>query len=515
MPATASPNAVDLMPRDSRARGVGRARSWPLWIAVAAFLATRVYFYAFFSASISDVGVYFQYVVQGVDYGQTPYKQVESTSTLRKLADLEYPPVAYWIMALPRELSSWRLPAEPVEQPIFNKAIKRVTPVWERYFELNDKHYLHYDKQFRALMLLFDVAGFALFGAILRRRAPDLLTPGLWGYTLATACLGYVLLERLDVVLTFFLVAWAYCRLRADDADSAIAWLWCTAGYASLGLGIAFKLIPVLAVPFALWSDVPALRNNPRDWKRLLGPLVLVVTAVLPFVYYYRIVGDDLWNMFRFHTARGVQIESSYAAWMMVFEPAKELTCYFDFGSWNLGGPSEPRILKWATILLPAALFVLGVRALAAPLLRERFDGAAAVRYATAAVSTATFLSKVFSVQYLLWAVPLLLLGAAEHCGRRLFLAVVAGAVVSCALTGWLFPYHYQDTMLVAPYSKENPPHSVLIADARAGSYEGRSVDVGNPSQGFARDVMVARNLLFGLLTTALFCSTLRRSPIG
>lgn len=65
------------------------------------------------------------------------------------------------------------------------------------------------------LMLLADIGSFVLFALVLRRRRPGYLAWGLWAYVLSTGASGYVLLERFDVCLSFLLMAWCYCWLRA------------------------------------------------------------------------------------------------------------------------------------------------------------------------------------------------------------------------------------------------------------------------------------------------------------
>ncbi|MBA4020131.1 MAG: hypothetical protein C0483_23465 [Pirellula sp.] len=476
------------------------ARSASFW-AVVVYIVSRIGFYAFFSAATSDIWVYLNYVVQGVDYGRTPYLQSQPSSLLlRDIKIIEYPPTGYWVMALPRMLSHWRMPPEPTDPALA-----------DAYGQKLLLHYAHYDYGFRGLMLLFDIGAFSLFALILRRRRPEYLAWGLWGYVIGTSALGYVLLERFDICLTFCLMAWAYCWLRADDA-SPKSWLWSVASYAALGLGISLKLIPVIIVPFPLLADLHSLWRKPRNLRLLAGPVALCVTGLGPFAYYYALVGDDLWNMFEFHTVRGVQIESSYATVMMLALPADQLRCYYGYGSWNLGGAWEADLLVISSWLLPAVLLLFGFRALFAPALRETFDRSAAYRWACVTIPTATLLAKVFSVQYLLWAVPMLLLAGTELLPRRGFYALVAGSIVACGLTGLLFPHHYLDQMYALPYSAENPPPFTLIEHRRLIDNErGEPILSGDLSTAAPRTMMTARNVIFAALCAAVTVAVMRR----
>ncbi|MCE9606721.1 MAG: hypothetical protein K8U03_17665 [Planctomycetia bacterium] len=497
----------------SRTSAHGWLSNRPLLAALLAFVATRIYFGLIFGAGTSDIGVYFDYVVQGVDFGLPPYFQKGvAPRYYRDIQNFEYPPVAYWVISLPRELSSWRLPINAdgmdVEGMRMVDSKGKVLTVeemkWVEYLKLKEEHYRHYADHFRIWMLLFDVAGFALFCAILQRRRPEFLYWGMWGYTLTTAFLGYVMFERLDVALTFALLAWAYCQLRAGEGGPKTV-AWSAAAYAALGIGISFKLIPVLLVPFALLCDFYALLRPPRRWSLLVGPAVLVVTAAAPFAYYYVIAGDDLWRMFKFHSVRGVQIESSYATLMMLLEPASELFCYFDYGSWNLGGKLEQPMLVASTWTLLVALAALGLRSLLSPTIGETYDRTASYRMACVVIPFATLLAKVFSVQYLLWAMPMLLLGAAERFSRRGYIATIVLAVAACAMTGYLYPYHYLDHMVIFPYTHEHSAPWTLIV---IGDNDGAS---GALTTELPRTLMIARNLIFAGLCGALYLLTLTR----
>jgi len=451
---------------------------------VAAYVVSRLLLYVCFSASVSDVLVYFRYAVDGVDHGLLPYAGIK---------ELEYPPTAYWTICLPRLLTGDRFTtADPPEAEF-------------------DRQLYHYDVVFRGLMLVCDAASFALFVAIVRRRRPERLAWAAWGFVATTSLLGYVLLERLDVGVTLSIVAWAYCSLRSDD-EARRAWFWSALGYAALGIGISFKLIPLLIVPFPLWADALRLRRKPRDWRLLYGPVLLATTAIAPFAYYYATVGDDLGRMFRYHSVRGVEIESVAATAMMVGQPREALRPYYDYGSWNIGGTSERPLVQISTYVLLAGLGVLGLRALAAPLIDGSFDGAAAYRLACVTIPFALVAAKVFSVQYLLWGLPLLILAAAEFRSERPFRGIVVACVVIAALTTLIFPFHFVDRMYVWPYSVESPPPWLLMESIRYVRENGVELLVGTLStHGPPVPVMIARNLLFVAGTAMCLVSTVRR----
>jgi hypothetical protein len=507
-------------------------RSYAVWSAVAVFILSRIYLYGFMIAGVSDVSVYFRYVVGGVDLGKLPYRDIP----------IEYPPVAYWTISVPRALSDWRLSEEMTgrltakvaefqarfaagENPIVDQELADLEAEYNR-------HLNHYDWGFRFQMLAADIVAFVLFGLMFVRRHPALVGWGLWTYVVSTVLLGYLLYDRLDIGLTMLLLVWAYCWLRADgsqpgDEDggedgferksSSTEWLWSAAGYAALGLGIGYKLIPVIVVPFALLVDLFRVARPGRDWRLLVGPVVLVITALGPFAWYYHLVGEDLGRMFAYHADRGLQIESSYVMVLMLAQPWSELVCYYNFGSWNLRGDPEltGALLKASTWLLLAVLAILGLRSFSTMFLRERYDRTAAVRMGVVAVAAATLLAKVLSPQYLIWSLPMLVWGAAELLSPRWFKIACVGAMLMAACTSFLFPCHYLDSMVVPPYHVGNPeagvkefkPYWSLI---HSGPDPLKASDLS--PHWLPPTVLIVRNVIMALLTTMVVIAACRKS---
>jgi hypothetical protein len=424
-----------------------------LTVAYIGFILSRFYFYACFSASASDVEIYFRYATAGVDHGHLPYQDI---------AEIEYPPVAYWAMCLPRWAMSERFATIEVPRAEYVSQLQA------------------YDLWFRGLMLAFDVAAFCLFAAIVRRRRPERLAGCIWTFTLVTSLLGYVLFERLDVGLNLSLLAWTYGALRGDDGTGS-GRRWSLLGDAALGLGVSYKLIPIVIVPFAVLVQLGRLRKNPRDPFPWAGLTAMLVTAAGPFVYYYRLVGNDLQRMFRYHADRGVEIESIYSTAMMFLSPPPELHPYFDFGSWNLGGAWEAAMVRVSTPLLAVVLVAFGLRALRQTW-RGEFDGVAAFRAAAVVIPTAVLLAKVFSVQYLIWASAMLILAANELADERRFYRIAFACTLAAALTGWIYPYHFVSRMNIYPYSDYAPPPWTLVENSRRGSHHGKQLVVGDLS---------------------------------
>lgn len=452
--------------------------------------------YAFLYAAVSDMEVYFRYALQGVDRDLMPYRDIQR---------LEYPPLAYWTVRIPRALSSWRLPP-PDELRI------RLDPEFAAEWKAEvDRHFIHYDWGFRFQMLLADLAAFALFGLVVARRRPTMLVRSLWLYNIVGVLLSFLLYDRLDIGLTFFLMAWAYCWVRAGDADGGRG--WAIASYAALGLGISYKLVPVLMVPFVLLCEWRTWRRTPRQASMLLGPIALAITALGPFVYYYIRAGKDLRNMFDYHSLRGVQVESTYSSLMMLLEPTRSLQAYHDFGSWNLGGRWESFFVTaspWITIGL---LGLLGLRCLLYEWSGSVFDRSVAYRFACVVLPVAAATSKVLSPQYFLWLLPLLILAAVEYVDRRRFVWHAAAVLVICAASTFLFPFHYVDTMPVWPYDYDHRPRWALMRQIDEPPEGGHELVAKLSADACPIVILVFRNLLFVGLTLGAVYDVLRRRP--
>lgn len=166
----------------------------------------------------------------------------------------------------------------------------------------------------------------------------------------------------------------------------------------------------------------------------LLHLTLFVCTAAGPVALTYWQASQSALTFFGYHAARGLEIGSTWASVMWLFSlagyPAEVV---IRFGSWELVGKAEAVVSGAASlsaVLVPA---LLGAWAL---VLRGRFDGERAYAQAALALAGVMVVSKVFSPQFLLWAIPAMALAAVEGCATRLrFLVVGAWLLVCVALT--------------------------------------------------------------------------------
>jgi hypothetical protein len=380
------------------------------------FVLSRLYLLLLFMPHFSDLQVYFDYAVRGVDLQQTPYRDFA----------IEYPPVAYWLMAVPRLLSE-----EPITQEVYADRSRLV------------RHYSDYATAFRWMMAAVDLAGFLLFLAVIRRRQPSQLVPAAWGYVIATAALGHFLYDRLDIGLSMLFMTWMYARVRSGD--SHVGRVWNAFSYFALGVSVSFKLIGVVAIPFVLLSDWRQVRAD-KNAIRATAPLIVcsIAGAVLPFVLHYSSAGLSPLEFLTFHSERGIQIESSYASLLLLWSAfGHDVFVQMSHGSADLVSWISPTIATGSTFCVLGSLTIPAVWSLTK---RSKDHQAAGTQAALLAVLLTLTFSKVFSAQYLIFAVPMVLLLSSELLPQRAHTYVAVISVFICLLTTIVVPYCWFNT---------------------------------------------------------------------
>ncbi|HEY5315430.1 MAG TPA: hypothetical protein VIK18_23065, partial [Pirellulales bacterium] len=316
---------------------------WPVLAAVVGFIASRSLLLAAFVPLYTDYQIYFQRAASGVDLGLVPYRDFT----------LEYPPAAYWCLALPRWLAPMRLPRGLLGSGL-----------WVNFVP-------DYGRTFRWEMLGFDVLAFVLLLALVARRRRELLAPAAWTYVLLTTILGPVLLDRLDIGVLCLLLVWAWSWLRLEpepdgEFGRARRWpfLWHVLAYLALGLGCSYKLIPAAIVPLVVIADIRAMRTL-KDALRLAGGLLaFAAAAVGPFAYYYHAAGPKLWSMFQYHRERGIEIESLWGSLVLALRPlGLGVRAVHGSGSWNVASRIDGGLLAVSTVSMALMLVVGLIRA--------------------------------------------------------------------------------------------------------------------------------------------------------
>lgn len=284
-----------------------------------------------------------------------------------------------------------------------------------------------YGVRFVAAMLFADFAGVCLASRA-EREGRRFAAPA---YVLGTFSVGPILLLwRYDLLPALFHLAAGLFLVRGSRR---LAW-------AMLGLGIAFK--PYLAVVAPLFGLYEIRADLPSPPRRLIEavafvcfPSFLAAVAILPWS------GLEFLSVYTFQASRGLQIESGPALLLGELARAGITSQETIFSAaclcWERTGPHAGLLGKVSNILTAGAL--LGVVASV-----RRNVTTDTVLIASCAVVLVTLLTyRVFSPQYLLWALaPLSLV---EKTPRG---AGAAGLVAAAALVAaYLYPLHYAEVV--------------------------------------------------------------------
>jgi hypothetical protein len=280
----------------------------------------------------------------------------------------------------------------------------------------------HYNAAFKSLMALCGAVTILLVALVLvelrvsRRRL--LCAVGLLAF--APLALGPISLNTYDAWPALLSVLALLLLLRGHDL----------LGGGALGLAVTAKVYPLVLVPLAgiyVWR-----RAGPRRVVAAFGVLLAVAAVVVvPFAAY------DLHGVassFRSQAERGLQIESLGASLLLA---ADRLGLYdarvvqtTGVAGRNLGG-SFPHAVAVVTVVLEG-LAVLAVWFLYA---RSRDVRARLPLAFAAGVAGFLALTKVFSPQYLVWLVPLVV-----AAGGWATISLTAASLVLAQV--WFFHYH-------------------------------------------------------------------------
>ena len=330
----------------------------------------------FRAARFRDVHIYQQYAERFL-HGELPYRDVF----------VEYPPGAFAVFMPPTAFGAQ-----------------------------------HYNAAFKSLMALCGIATILLAALVLvelgATRGRLLASVGL--LALAPIALGPISLNTYDAWPALLTVLALYLCLRGRGL----------LGAGALGLAVSAKVYPLVLVPLAgiyLWR-----RSGPRRVAVALAVFVAVAAAVVvPFAAYD---AHGVASSFRSQAERGLQIESLGASLLLVADrlglyDAKVVETTGVAGR-NLSG-SLPDAVAVVTLVLEA-LAVVSVWALYARVrdARSRLPLAFA-----AAVSGFLAFTKVFSPQYLVWLVPLVVLAGSWPAVTLTAFSLVLAQV-------WFFHYH-------------------------------------------------------------------------
>lgn len=347
---------------------------------LAHILIFLVLFNTFYKTPYSATSLYFNYA-SNIMHGSIPYRDFS----------FEYPPFALLFFILPRLVSSTFL-------------------VFAIVYELE--------------VLIFSLVGLFVVYRIAGRlgKAPwKLLTV----YTLSVLAIGPIIAQQYDIFPAIMVLLALYYFWIGQHKTSWVL----------LALGTLTKVFPVAIAPVFL---IYYLRN--RQYKYLWSGIIAFAVVCLLIATPFLTIGQDaIRNLISYHAQRGLQIESTYSAFLLAADKLglTSVSLVFNFGSWNLDGPLANMLAKLSTYLL--AIFLLLVYWFIYSRMRpgkSQFTRLGA--YSLLVITTILIASKVFSPQYLIWLVPLFALLLNRWRYTILITFIFVGGLTYC-----IFPVYY------------------------------------------------------------------------
>ncbi len=293
-----------------------------------------------------------------------------------------------------------------------------------------------YDWLFAAEILAVDLATLPLIARLaLRQRvsAPGAIT----AYGLLVPFLGSVVSQRYDLVPATLTLG---AILALLDRRSVVAWVL-------LLVATLMKLYPAALVPLFLLYDwrpqLVATRRRPywRDaLRRSRGVVMYAAGLAGSTVAWYLLAPASLERFAQWETRRGIELESVFGS---VAELARlgglAVSRDVAYGSFDVASALTPALKLLSTALtlglLAAVYLSYARRAPSLPNLSGgKGDSRALVTHATLAMLAVLLGSKLLSIQFLLWLLPLVAVQA--YRPRR----VAALAFVVVLLSQWVYP---------------------------------------------------------------------------
>jgi hypothetical protein len=418
------------------------------------FVAVRLFFIFGFKTQYSDIFLYSQYAFEQAiassnhmslyDFHAKSVEEANKKNPGAAAASpiIEYPPVAVMWASLPNIFIAPNL----------------ALGVNEAYAQFTVEYYYIY-KVFCLIveLICFFVMLYActkIFGykqSIVRAILLILL-----GFTLI-----HMFYDRMDIILG---------ELVAVSLALLIASRNYLVSFIVLAISINFKLIPILLAPLWIIGTLPAgffreildkgniAKSVTLILQRALVLLGLILLIALPFYLAY---GIKAYEFFFYHGERGIQIESSYGALTLFINLFANIhtDIYKAFGADNISSDISGSLLAASTPLVVAAflgacafaayLFLKEAKSMPKTAKQERGQSMASANPGIFVLLTGLFLSaailfsKVFSPQYLLWILPLVMLFPYKSEKKLVSVLPVALLVLTNIVATIIYPYMY------------------------------------------------------------------------
>lgn len=332
--------------------------------------------------------LYFDFASK-VFHGGLPYRDF----------NFEYPPFALFFFILPR---------------LFTSTYKTFV------------NYYHFE------VFIFILIGLFVIYYIARRlgKAPWKM---LAVYTIAILAIGPIVAEQYDIfpaILTLLSVYFFWL------GKHKVSWVL-------IALGTMTKIYPVVIAPIFL---IYYIRN--RQYRRIWSGIVIFAAISLAVVLPFLIISlDSIWALVNYHSQRGIQIESTYGAFLLLADKLglTSVNVIYGFGSWNLSSPLADALAKLSTYLL-VILLIIAYWFIYNQMRPGKSQFTRLGAYSLLSITITLIASKVLSPQYLIWLTPLipLIFGPLRYTIMVVFVAMGG-------LTYIILPLHYLDLLRLDP----------------------------------------------------------------
>ncbi len=333
-----------------------------------------------------------------------------------------------------------------------------------------------YDWLFAVEVLAVDLATLPLIARLAWRQQVS-ARAALTAYGVLIPLLGSLVTQRYDLVPATLTLG---ALLALLGGRSVVAWVLLLAA-------TLMKLYPAVLVPLFLlyeWQsllDVLTRADTTNVMQRVGGIVLYVGGLIVSTVGWYLLAPASLWRFIAWETRRGIEIESLAGSVAEIAHllglPAHKVDSY---GSYDIMSALTPTLEALSTIVtvgLLALVYLSYARRLArqhgTPGRRETYgraswiasahrrtvlaanrrdekaiavsDARGLIIYATLAVLAVLLGSKLLSIQFLLWLLPLLVVQPHRF---RPVIALSLGVVL---LSQWAYPMHWHDLWSFKP----------------------------------------------------------------
>lgn len=292
-----------------------------------------------------------------------------------------------------------------------------------------------YAQAFNVEMMLFDLLGLFVIAA-LAKRLSFCLWKTLGTYTLALLAIGPIITIRYDLIPAIITLLALYTFIRGNYKTS----------WALLAVGTLTKVYPCIVAPIFLLYHVRHHSNR----NMISGLATFAITSAVIVVPSLFLSPGGFWHSFTYHAQRGLQVESTYASFLLLGQVfgLTSVDVNFSFGSENAVSPLADALAQCSPLIILLSLATIYwffykeqkgntvVKGTVIPITQS--DAACVVNYSLLAILTLIITYKALSPQFIIWLYPLIPLVAGRWRDTSWLMLIMIGL-----MTYFVYPKYY------------------------------------------------------------------------